>query len=333
MSSAMGFLQSFRLKPGAFPSLFGLLLRTRYARVRVRAGSDIISTVANPSSSDEAVSSAPAASSIRTFANFLESCGPDSTQYVSGLVRITSSGPDVVATPEIELHCEYDSCSGVRRFSCHAEHDLLDSVNLVFLSYTCKNCEQFWKIFALAVQRDGNKKSGTVQKLGEIPPYGPPIPSRVMKLVGEDRELFLKGRRAELHGLGIGAFAYYRRVVEEQKGRIIEEIGKVAVKIRPSKETAELFAKAKAETQFTRAIDMIKAAIPEAVLIDGNNPLTLLHSALSEGLHAQTDEQCLELATSIRIVLTELAENISSALKEEATLKNAVNRLLNRTTG
>jgi hypothetical protein len=151
-----------------------------------------------------------------------------------------------------------------------------------------------------------------------------------MKLVGEDRELFLKGRRAELHGLGIGAFAYYRRVVEEQKGRIIEEIGKVAVKIKPSKETAELFAKAKAETQFTTAIDMIKSAIPEAVLIDGHNPLTLLHSALSEGLHAHTDEQCLELATSIRVVLTELAERISTALKEEATLKHAVSRLLNR---
>jgi hypothetical protein len=136
-----------------------------------------------------------------------------------------------------------------------------------------------------------------------------------------------------LHGLGIGAFAYYRRVVEEQKGRIIEEIGKVAVKIKPSKETAELFAKAKAETQFTTAIDMIKSAIPEAVLIDGHNPLTLLHSALSEGLHAHTDEQCLELATSIRVVLTELAERISTALKEEATLKSAVSRLLNRKSG
>jgi len=276
---------------------------------------------------------ASAAPSTRTFANFLESCGADSAQYVSGLVRITSSGPDAVATPEIDLHCENDSCSGVRRFRCIADERLSPGTNSIFLDYICKNCGQFGKTFALAVQRDGDKVSGTVQKLGEIPPYGPPTPSRVMKLVGEDRGLFLKGRRAELHGLGIGAFAYYRRVVEEQKGRIIEEIGKVAVKIKPSKETAALFAKAKAELQFTNAIEMIKTAIPEAVLIDGHNPLTLLHSALSEGLHAKTDEQCLELATSIRVVLTELAERISTALKDEATLKNAVSRLLNRTTG
>ena len=246
-------------------------------------------------------------------------------------MHITPSGPDRVATPEIDLHCESESCNGVRRFECNDDKRLSDrSVIFVFLNYTCKNCEDFGKTFALAVSRDGSKTSGQVLKLGEAPPYGPPTPSRVMKLVGEDRELFLKGRRAELHGLGIGAFAYYRRVVEEQKGRIIEEIGKVAVKIKPSKETAELFAKAKAETQFTTAIDMIKSAIPEAVLIDGHNPLTLLHSALSEGLHAHTDEQCLELATSIRVVLTELAERISTALKEEAPLKSAVSRLLNR---
>lgn len=267
---------------------------------------------------------------VRTFANFLESCGPDSTQYVSGLVEITSTGPDAVATPEIELHCETESCSGVRRFECRDTKLLSNDVTFAFLRYSCKNCEGFMKTFALAVARDGSTTSGKVRKLGEIPTYGPPTPSRVMRLVGEDRELFLQGRRAELHGLGIGAFAYYRRVVEEQKGRIIGEIGKVAVKIKPSEEMAKLFAKAKAETQFSAAIDMIKSAIPESLLIDGHNPLTLLHSALSEGLHAQTDEQCLELATSIRVVLTELAERISTALKEEATLKSAVSRLLNR---
>ena len=187
------------------------------------------------------------------------------------------------------------------------------------------------KVFALLVAPDSvYETSGRVQKLGEFPTFGPPTPARVIKLIGPDRELFLKGRRAELRGLGIGAFAYYRRVVEEQKGRIIEEIGKVAMKVKPSKATAELFAKAEAETQFSTAIDLIKDAIPEAILIDGHNPLTLLHSALSEGLHAQTDEQCLELATSIRVVLTELADRISTALKEEADLKTAVSRLLNR---
>jgi hypothetical protein len=53
-----------------------------------------------------------------------------------------------------------------------------------------------------------------------------------------------------------------------------------------------------------------------------------LHSALSEGLHAQTDEECLELATSIRVVLTEFVERVAMALKDEAELDKAVSRLI-----
>lgn len=266
----------------------------------------------------------------RAFADFLESCGPDTTVYASGLVARTNTGHIFLQAPEIKLHCDSESCSGVRLFACDETHYISGSVDYEFVKYVCKNCGKKSKVFALAVAPDGAKPTGRVQKIGEIPPFGPPTPPRVMKLVGEDRELFLKGRRAELHGLGIGAFAYYRRVVEEQKGRIIEEIGKVAAKVKPSQETATLFQKAEAETQFSKAIEMIKAAIPESLLISGHNPLTLLHNALSEGLHAQTDEHCLELAMSIRVVLTELAERISTALKEEAELKTAVGRLLNR---
>ena len=278
-----------------------------------------------------ATTAAPAAAPVPLpFADFLESRGPDAKHYVSGLLGRARAGQTVLQTPEIELHCDSDTCNGVRQFSCDDTYYITSNFNYKFVAYVCRNCGKTQRVFALTVVPDGNKSLGWVQKLGELPPFGPPTPPRVMKLVGEDRELFLKGRRAELRGLGIGAFAYYRRVVEEQKGRIIEEIGKVAAKLNPSRETAELFAKAEAETQFSKAIEMIRAAIPETLLIDGHNPLTLLHNALSEGLHAQTDEQCLELATSIRVVLTDLAERISAALKEEATLKSAVTRLLNR---
>ncbi len=233
----------------------------------------------------------------------------------------------MLARPEITLHCP--TCEGERRFQTKVTEYASSDLNYGFATYLCKNCGKYQKTFAL-VFRQSRSKAGEVQKLGENPPFGPPTPPRVMKLVGEDRELFLKGRRAELHGLGVGAFAYYRRVVEEQKARIISEIGKVAVKLRPSKETETLFVRAAAEKQFSTAIDMIKAAIPESLRIDGHNPLSLLHDALSEGLHSHTDEECLDLAMSIRVVLTELAERTSVALKEEATLKDALSKLLNR---
>jgi hypothetical protein len=42
------------------------------------------------------------------------------------------------------------------------------------------------------------------------------------------QDYFERGYRAETDGLGIGAFAYYRRFVERHKDKIIAEIKKVA---------------------------------------------------------------------------------------------------------
>jgi hypothetical protein len=58
--------------------------------------------------------------------------------------------------------------------------------------------------------------------------------------------------------------------------------------------------------------------------------LDFLHDAVSEGLQRKTDEECLELATSIRVVLTELAERISNALEDDQELKQALDRISNR---
>ncbi|HWS16851.1 MAG TPA: hypothetical protein VN223_02495, partial [Candidatus Elarobacter sp.] len=112
--------------------------------------------------------------------------------------------------------------------------------------------------------------------------------------------------------------------------RIIGEIGKVAKKLGVDPQLlAELEAAAK-ENQFSKAVDQIKSGIPSVLLIDGHNPLTLLHSALSEGLHAKTDEECLDIAHSIRVLLAELAERTAQVLKEESELTNAVKNLLKR---
>ena len=149
-------------------------------------------------------------------------------------------------------------------------------------------------------------------------------------MVGPDRDAFLKGRRAEIQGLGIGAFAYYRRVVENQKDRLLDQIRQVAEHSRVKPEVLAAIDQAKGETKFSKAVDLVKDAIPESLRIDGHNPLTLLHSALSEGVHAKSDEECLELATSIRVVLQELAERAGIALKDHAELRTAVGRLLRK---
>jgi (p)ppGpp synthase/HD superfamily hydrolase len=49
---------------------------------------------------------------------------------------------------------------------------------------------------------------------------------------------------------------------------------------------------------------------------------------LSTGLHEKTDEECLEIAHDVRVVLIELADRLGQLLKDEAELNSAVTRLL-----
>jgi hypothetical protein len=163
-------------------------------------------------------------------------------------------------------------------------------------------------------------------KYGQTPTFGAYTPARLLRLVQSDHQLFLQGRRAESRGLGIGAFAYYRRVVENQRNRIIVQIAKVAKVVGSTPAIDALFVEAQNQYQFSKSIEMLKDFIPQALLINGENPLVLLHSALSKGLHdaEMTDQHCLELAQSIRTVLTELAERASAAMKENKELADAL---------
>ena len=239
-----------------------------------------------------------------------------------------------MAEPEIQLHCPHDNCNGVRFFRYKDRQDIRlawGDFQFFYMTFQCSNCQATEKTFSLAVKLDDSRGSnGEIYKFGELPTYGPPVPARVIKLIGPDREMFLRGRRCENQGLGVGAFVYYRRVVENQKSRIISEILKVAERIGAPEEKLQLLRASITEVQFSTAMSSIRDAVPESLLINGYNPMTLLYSALSEGVHNLTDEECLDIASSIRVVLTELSERLSQALKDEAELKNALSKLMNR---
>lgn len=275
---------------------------------------------------------------FQTFTDFLESTPPNQTIQISDLSKFQrrqyGGGDNVMRTPEIQIHCNHESCNGVRFFRCiEGKGTCLkaDGHRFFYVTYVCSNCQRTKKTFSIAAKiHEDEKPEGECYKFGELPTYGPPVSPRLIKLVGPDREAFLKGRRCENQGLGIGAFIYYRRVIENQKDRVLSEIIKVSEKIGSDTASIDILKAAVSETQFSKALDMAKDAMPQSLLINGHSPLRLIHSALSEGVHTLTDEDCLELAGSIRVVLGELSERLSQALKDEAELTHALSKLLNR---
>ena len=267
------------------------------------------------------------------FKDFLENIPPGKSIILSN-EEILQGSTGVLILPELQLFCTGDACNGLRYFSFKEQTNIMGlsmtDTNNLFLIYHCKNCGQTIKTFALEVSYYEPDDKWEARKFGEFPPFGPPTPARVIKLIGPDKELFLMGRRSENQGMGIGAFVYYRRVLENQKNRIFDEIIRVTNVISPGDELIKELEAAKNETQFSRAIESVKHGLPQSLMINGHNPLLLLHSALSEGVHSNDDVTCLELATSIRVVLVEFAERLAQALKDEAELTDAVKRLASK---
>jgi hypothetical protein len=59
-----------------------------------------------------------------------------------------------------------------------------------------------------------------------------------------------------------------------------------------------------------KKIELVKDQLPSILKPDGINPLDILHAAISKGLHSKSDEECTELAVSIRESLIFLVNQV-----------------------
>jgi hypothetical protein len=246
-----------------------------------------------------------------------------------GISRSPTSLP-ILTKPRLKLHCPERFCNGVRYFDSYQTKKvtLTEKWTRVFLHYSCSNCRSRSKIFAVMARWNTVTDEGEAAKLGEWPPFGPQVSLGIISMLGKNKDMFLLGRRAEIQGLGIGALAYYRRVVENQKDDIINEIIKLMRRTNSPETQIEKLESAKKEKQFKKAVELISDTIPKTLLINDYNPLALLEQAMTKGSYVQKDSDALKLATAIRKILTELSERVVRALEDQADLDEAVNYIL-----
>ena len=268
---------------------------------------------------------------------FLEATPPNRAVVVPGLATEpyfqgnAGGNWSVDVVPKwLRLHCDVDD--GVRRFRIDPATGNSLGRGFRFLAYVCKDCGKSTKTYALVTElrslnAEGESCVAEIMKLGEFPPFGAPIAARIQKLLDkEDLELYRKGSRSEAQGLGIGAATYFRRIVESRWKLLVKELRRAADALGDP--GVAVFDDALRHTQFSAAVKVLRDAIPDKLLIlNGENPLTLLYSPLSVQLHDLTDDECLQQAADIRVVLTALLENIADILKDQEELKRAANRL------
>ena len=265
------------------------------------------------------------------FEDFLSKYPPGEIQAIDnlGISRSPDAAP-ILIKPRLKLFCPNSICTGIRYFDSYQTKKvaLSEKWTRIFLHYSCANCRTHSKIFAIMARWNMDMDEGEAIKLGEWPPFGPKVSARVIAILGENKDLFLMGRRAEVNGLGIGALAYYRKVVERQNNHIIDEIIRVVRRTGSSEPQIEKLKSAKLEKGFTVAVELISDALPQVLLISGYNPLALMDQAISKGVYVQHDSDALKLATALRRILSELAERVVRALEDQSDLDEAVNYIL-----
>lgn len=267
-----------------------------------------------------------------TWKQFLEEQPINATAIIKDLWQDESSSSYRkyrILLPTLRLFCREDSCRGLRFFTGKCEHYSSVASNRAhkdFITYVCNDCGKGTKTYCVMF-KVAEEPSGAAVKLGELPEQHTELSPKLIKTLDSEYSYFVKGTQCEKLGLGIAAFAYYRRVVEAQKARLIDDVLDVAKLLNLPAEVLQQLETAKTESSFKGAVERIKDAIPQSLFVMGQNPLKLIYKALSDGLHDQTDEKCLELAHAIRVVVTDLSERVQSALSDKKELEEALKKI------
>jgi hypothetical protein len=175
-----------------------------------------------------------------TLREFLENVPPQQAMILNEIALKIPSRAYLIKLPEIDLYCGQDSCNRKSIFRVDGEDRLtVQKMQNSYVQYLCSHCRNKRKIFSLRTIVAPETRLITIIKYGELPPDEEPTPPKLLRMFDADRELYLKGRRCEKQGLGIGAAAYYRRVVERQKDRFFDEIIKACEKIGAKEEIVE----------------------------------------------------------------------------------------------
>lgn len=232
--------------------------------------------------------------------------------------------------PPINMHCA--KCSSVQTFNMTNEYwEYHDYTNVnsrdkkVRAVYQCQSCREFTRQFQIYISPDLDY----CYKFGQYPEWEIKMDKNLEITLGKHTKTFRKGLVCESQGYGIGAFAYFRRITEQIIDELLDSITDLI-----DVENREKYLSALAATKKTRVtqekIDLVKDMLPSILRPSGLNPLGVLHSELSEGIHANTDEACLENANHIKNILIFLINQIIASKEASKQFTSGMKALLEK---
>lgn len=87
----------------------------------------------------------------------------------------------------------------------------------------------------------------------------------------------------------------------------------------------------KGEKRFSDKIDYAAELLPRTLRQGGQNPIAMLHDLASEGLHAKSDEECVEIFDRCRLAFEHVVKRLKEDRDEDESYSEALKRLTEKT--
>ncbi len=246
-------------------------------------------------------------------------------------IKLSASGTDFYPTA-VQRSCK--ECKAVtswtrvqKGFAHFGGGDLLE--------YACAICERAH--FVVWILRDTPQVDGPpgypvpvrrthhLRKIGQWEPWSI-APNRALEdaLGDENAGLYRHALMNLSASYGIGALAYFRRVVENEVDRVLEVLAETA-KQDGDDTSADALQKARANPRADEKLRLAaEAAPPSLKRLGTGNPLSSLYGEFSTGLHGKSDEECCEIAKRLRAAFEYVFLTLRTRLEDEAKLRRAL---------
>jgi len=197
------------------------------------------------------------------------------------------------------------------------------------LSFRCTWCGSDFHCF-LEVNpqwREDPDQKLWVRKVGEAPRLDLSLDLVLEEALGGDAELYKRAVDCRTRGYGLGACAYLRRVIEHQIDPILRLILEVKKDEGAEKSELDKIRKTIEGKSFADKARLAYQVAPGSIVVEGSNPLKIIHDELSGGVHRLGENEALEVANelsrALEFVVRELNRQRTAKAEYAKTIKAA----------
>jgi hypothetical protein len=196
---------------------------------------------------------------------------------------------------QIRMFCGHRKCGYETLWELSSNKVFFEDAFTNQKKYVCRNCGDNAATYCFIWQEQ--KAGNLFVKVGQYPELEERVPEILENaLDGNDLKLYKQALRMRNFNLGIAAVAYMRRIIENRMNDMLEILHESAIAHNAPAELLARHEAMKREKRFSEKIDYAGELLPSGLRPPGKpNPMAILHELASEGLHAKSDEECVDI--------------------------------------